>query len=173
MKRDLEQDVRSILSDGKVSSRDMKVLESIISQIESGDKVYPVQKRLVERLMRFRTEEGTSNSKVKERTDDSPIIGNTKDPFLKKTRKEGRAAIRKWIKKDKNGCWIVQRVPNKVGFVWIPKFGLAYRLAFWSFKGDILLGMSLRHTCKNKACANPDHLEAHGTVKDKSNPNWY
>lgn len=36
----------------------------------------------------------------------------------------------------------------------------AHRLSYLIFKGDIPAGLVIDHLCENKACANPDHLEA-------------
>src|SRR3990167_4220265 len=37
---------------------------------------------------------------------------------------------------------------------------LVHRLAYKHWKGPIPLGLELDHLCRNRQCANPDHLEA-------------
>jgi hypothetical protein len=63
---------------------------------------------------------------------------------------------------DENGCW-VHRNPNKksgYGYVgWENKTRLVHRIVYEGMVGPVPDGLQLDHLCRNRACANPDHLE--------------
>ena len=71
---------------------------------------------------------------------------------------EGRLVI------DHHGCWVWQGAKSSEGYgrVRIPGGGLAYthRAMFESAKGPVPDGRQIDHLCRNRACCNPDHLEA-------------
>ncbi len=62
-----------------------------------------------------------------------------------------------------NGCWNWQLKINASGYGQM-KFQsatyLAHRLAYEVWRGPISKGLQLDHLCRNRACCNPDHLEA-------------
>lgn len=61
-----------------------------------------------------------------------------------------------------NGCWIWQgyRYPNGYGCLTDDGVGgYAHRRAWEAVNGPIPDGMHAHHTCRNRACCNPDHLE--------------
>lgn len=60
------------------------------------------------------------------------------------------------------GCreWTHTRTPAGYGNVWQSgKRSLAHRLSFETFIGPIPDGLQLDHTCRNRLCINPAHLE--------------
>lgn len=72
-----------------------------------------------------------------------------------------------WSRVDKNGpngCWIWTGAISSTGYgTFCPTKGdyrHAHRFSYELAKGKIPDGMTLDHLCRNRACVNPDHLEA-------------
>lgn len=67
----------------------------------------------------------------------------------------------KWVE-DENGCWVWQGYLTRgYGHFWTGQtMHIAYRIAYQVHRGDIPSGLHLDHLCRNRACVNPDHLEA-------------
>lgn len=73
---------------------------------------------------------------------------------------------------DENGCWISRYSVMSTGYAqigWsVPKeeragrrkneMVLAHRAAWVSVHGQVPVGMTIDHTCKNRRCVNPNHL---------------
>ena len=62
-----------------------------------------------------------------------------------------------------SGCWLWLLSDGSHGY---PQgfdgkqVALAHRISYLAYKGEIPEKFDIDHTCRNKACVNPDHLEA-------------
>lgn len=76
-----------------------------------------------------------------------------------------KARILGGIRKGEGGCWEWIRFKNEKGygrntFVFDDKKEMfVHRASYRVFRGDIPSGFVIDHICRNKACANPDHME--------------
>lgn len=64
---------------------------------------------------------------------------------------------------DENGCWIWNgaKIPAGYGHIRIKgRDKYTHIVMFELTKGDIPAGLELDHLCRNRACCNPEHLEA-------------
>ncbi len=64
--------------------------------------------------------------------------------------------------KKMHGCWLWTRALDRGGYGLCWADGRHYRaarLAYEVFVGPIPLGYQIHHTCPNRNCINPDHLE--------------
>ncbi len=82
----------------------------------------------------------------------------------RKTRKRLIEQLNKKVTITKTGCWVREnerKMPN--GYSRISLLGFRDYIHRWSYRlfwGSIPNGKEVDHLCKNRACANPFHLEA-------------
>jgi hypothetical protein len=84
--------------------------------------------------------------------------------------KKRRFLIKKILEKvfvNDNDCWIFSGAKQSDGYGCANKtiIGKRYnytthRFLYMAFRGKIPVGLELDHLCKNRACCNPQHLEA-------------
>jgi HNH endonuclease. len=84
---------------------------------------------------------------------------------LKKIEKEQRSYERFIGKIEilENGCWYSTGWKDRDGYAQFHKnrnTAKAHRVSYEFHKGPIPEGLTIDHLCQNKACVNPDHLEA-------------
>lgn len=74
-----------------------------------------------------------------------------------------------WVKvavDPETGCWEWCAYRDKDGYGRVrlngarSKHWLVHRLAYVTLVGEIPAGLQIDHLCRNRACCNPDHLEA-------------
>lgn len=66
-------------------------------------------------------------------------------------------------KVDENGCWVWTGAGHTKGYGTVSIDGeiiLAHRYFYEKHKGPIPPHHDVHHTCRNRLCVNPDHLEA-------------
>jgi hypothetical protein len=74
--------------------------------------------------------------------------------------------LSKIMTEPNSGCWLWTDVPTKDGYGMMGVGGrkgkklYAHRISYTLYKGTIPPRYEPDHLCRNRACSNPDHLEA-------------
>jgi HNH endonuclease len=74
-----------------------------------------------------------------------------------------RRGPRDYSIEPETGCWVWERSLTTKGYGNTSKDGktaLAHRVYYEQAKGPIPEGLQIDHLCRNRACVNPDHMEA-------------
>jgi hypothetical protein len=68
----------------------------------------------------------------------------------------------KFVVDAETGCWnwLAYRNPSGYGSYWFRRPVGAHRIAYELLIGPIPDGLHIDHLCRNRACVNPDHMEA-------------
>lgn len=68
---------------------------------------------------------------------------------------------RQVVRDPESGCWEWTGTRHEGRGVFYPaqRITRAYRFAFELLRGPVPAGAVLHHTCENKGCCNPDHIE--------------
>ncbi len=64
------------------------------------------------------------------------------------------------------GCWNWSGSMYPLGYGFYSKTGYAHRFSFQKFNGPLIKGLTIDHTCRNRGCCNPRHLDQ---VSQKTN----
>lgn len=81
-------------------------------------------------------------------------------PWEQRVLNDAQILMRHVIKTEK--CWFWDGKENSHGYVHLTIRGkkvFGHRKMYEIYKGDIPEGMIVHHTCNNRACLNPDHLQ--------------
>jgi hypothetical protein len=79
------------------------------------------------------------------------------------------AAVEPRLKVLPNGCWEWTGARANTGYgvvTWRYKTLYVHRVVYEHYKGPVPESLELDHLCRNRACANPDHLEAVARVEN-------
>lgn len=74
---------------------------------------------------------------------------------------------------ESTGCWNWNKSTNGVGYgrariAGESRIRYAHHVYFERFVGPIIDGFDIHHTCRNRACVNPDHLVLVGKSEHRS-----
>lgn len=76
---------------------------------------------------------------------------------------------------DSNGCWnCTSHRPSKQGYLRVRRKGkliMMHRYIYAKYVGRIPKGYCVMHTCDNRQCINPEHLQV-GTIADNNYDMW-
>jgi HNH endonuclease len=76
---------------------------------------------------------------------------------------------------ETEGCWVWTAYLNKDGYGHFGFAGKVVRSHIYAYKllvGPIPKGKELDHTCRNRACVNPDHLEPVTHIVNMGRGHW-
>lgn len=81
---------------------------------------------------------------------------------MSRTRRGPEAVISLWTYVTAGGCWEFLGTPDYKGYgrAWYAgRMWKLHRLSYQTYRGELDTALQIDHVCRNRLCANPDHLE--------------